>query len=194
MLVLPQAWEMFGASSRARSALHGLGVAEFQRVLSYGSRGLDVAAVQEQLVRRGYVVGKAGVDGIFARDTQAAVNRFQGDRGMVATGVVNRGVWTELFKTTEVSFGPQTIIGQPPASNVAPTMSFDEVTIFGRTPERQRADRLAVERLTVETPDGSPSVIIERLKKKVPTWAWLVGGLVLGGLVLAIATSGRSKG
>lgn len=43
---------------------------------------MDVKALQQRLLALGYSVGAAGADGIFGRDTIAAVKKFQADRGL----------------------------------------------------------------------------------------------------------------
>jgi len=61
-----------------------------------GSRGEDVRYCQEQLIKRGYDVGKTGADGIFGNGTLAAVKNFQRDNGLSADGVVGPRTWEKL--------------------------------------------------------------------------------------------------
>jgi hypothetical protein len=62
-------------------------------VLSLGDRGPDVRELQEQLNARG-----AGleVDGIFGRNTQAAVMAFQAESGLEVDGIAGRATWQAL--------------------------------------------------------------------------------------------------
>ena len=55
------------------------------RSLKIGSRGTEVANLQQRLKDLGYTIGK--VDGIFGSQTQKAVKAFQKDNGLVADGI-----------------------------------------------------------------------------------------------------------
>ncbi len=66
------------------------------RVLRRGSRGTDVADVQERLRELGYLPGP--VDGIFGRMTEEAVIKFQGDRGLTPDGIVGPITYNALFQ------------------------------------------------------------------------------------------------
>ncbi|GBG55773.1 ErfK/YbiS/YcfS/YnhG protein [Sporomusaceae bacterium FL31] len=58
-----------------------------QRVLKYESVGSDVVQLQNQLKALGYLEGRA--DGLFNRDTEQAVKRFQHDHDLKADGIVD---------------------------------------------------------------------------------------------------------
>lgn len=58
-----------------------------RRVLRYETTGMDVVQVQVKLRKLGYLEGRA--DGFFNRDTEIAVKRFQHDKGLKATGIVD---------------------------------------------------------------------------------------------------------
>ncbi|SHJ42287.1 Lipoprotein-anchoring transpeptidase ErfK/SrfK [Propionispora hippei DSM 15287] len=60
-----------------------------QRALRYASMGADVVQLQRKLQELGYLEGRA--DGFFNRDTETAVKRFQHDKGVKVTGVVDKG-------------------------------------------------------------------------------------------------------
>lgn len=64
-----------------------------QGILMIGDRGEEVVKLQEALNARG-----AGLlpDGIFGRDTQAALMRFQASAGLVADGVAGPRTWSAL--------------------------------------------------------------------------------------------------
>lgn len=64
-----------------------------KRTLFRGSRGSDVVAIQEKLIRLGYLKGKA--DGIFGYGTEKAVKDFQKANKMKVTGQIG---WEEYRK------------------------------------------------------------------------------------------------
>lgn len=62
--------------------------------LRTGSRGEDVRILQENLRQLGFLNDAA--DGIFGRDTNAAVRSFQKAQGLSVDGVVGAGTWAAL--------------------------------------------------------------------------------------------------
>ncbi|HHY26710.1 MAG TPA: LysM peptidoglycan-binding domain-containing protein [Desulfitobacterium dehalogenans] len=66
------------------------------RILRRGSRGNDVAEVQVRLSELGYIPGP--IDGIFGAKTEAAVIRFQRDRGLTPDGIVGPLTYNVLFQ------------------------------------------------------------------------------------------------
>ncbi|MFE7836144.1 protein kinase [Streptomyces sp. NPDC057474] len=65
-----------------------------------GNTGKRVLQVQCMLSKRGYSLGGGGVDGEFDAGTEAAVQSFQRDKGLLVTdGVVRPRVWTALRST-----------------------------------------------------------------------------------------------
>ena len=62
------------------------------------ARGNLTKIIQRRLRAKGYSIGRAGVDGIFGRDTENAVKRFQRDNGLKVDGIVGRNTWKELFR------------------------------------------------------------------------------------------------
>lgn len=72
------------------------------RLVKRGSQGNDVKHVQNALIVAGYSVGKTGADGDFGKNTEAAVIRFQKEKGLEADGIVGKntvealgGKWKE---------------------------------------------------------------------------------------------------
>lgn len=55
--------------------------------LTYGSRGDDVRKLQQALQSAGYDIGSTGADGVYGRNTQAAVRRYQQANGLGADGI-----------------------------------------------------------------------------------------------------------
>jgi hypothetical protein len=71
---------------RTRAKLGRLGRPLYgRRLIRRGLVGLDVSVLQFTLTRRGM---RVGVDGVFGRNTDRAVRRFQSRRGLVVDGVV----------------------------------------------------------------------------------------------------------
>ena len=66
--------------------------------LLLGSRSSDVKTLQEMLNAKGYNAGS--VDGIFGRNTRAAVIAFQNANGLAADGIVGKLTWARLYDTT----------------------------------------------------------------------------------------------
>jgi len=58
-----------------------------QRQLKYESTGADVVQLQRKLRELGYLEGRA--DGIFNKDTEAALKRFQHDMGFKINGITD---------------------------------------------------------------------------------------------------------
>lgn len=55
--------------------------------LTYGSRGDDVRKLQQALQSAGYDIGSTGADGVYGRNTQAAVRRYQQANGLGVDGI-----------------------------------------------------------------------------------------------------------
>lgn len=69
------------------------------RLLKAGCRGDDVKDLQAELQRRGYNIGKYGVDGIFGKSTSytcKAVKQFQKDNKLFADGKVGKNTAHKL--------------------------------------------------------------------------------------------------
>lgn len=62
--------------------------APLPRDLGRGDRGDDVKALQEILVKRGYVLLESKANGVFGRETEACVVHFQWKHGLRVDGVV----------------------------------------------------------------------------------------------------------
>lgn len=63
-------------------------------ILRRGRRGEDVRILQENLRQLGFLNGAA--DGIFGRNTNAAVRSFQKAQGLSVDGIVGAGTWAAL--------------------------------------------------------------------------------------------------
>ena len=65
--------------------------------LGRGSSGKTVAAVQLQLLGRGYHIGPDGADGELGTNTERAVIAFQKDSGLVSDGIIGPATGAALF-------------------------------------------------------------------------------------------------
>lgn len=89
---------------------------DYTRVLKVGRHGNDVAQLQMRLKAGNYLFGKA--DGIYGPETEAAVKKFQKDKGLSKVdGIVGEETWTEIYKIDisnaeqDNSVDPETSIG-----------------------------------------------------------------------------------
>lgn len=70
--------------------------------LRRGDRGQYVTLAQTELINQGYSCGASGADGIFGKDTEAAVKRFQNDhtgsdgKPLKVDGVIGAQTWAAL--------------------------------------------------------------------------------------------------
>lgn len=65
-----------------------------------GWSGAEVKRLQQALIDKGYSCGAYGVDGTFGNDTEAAVRKFQTDRGLAVDGIVGPVTQTALYGST----------------------------------------------------------------------------------------------
>ena len=72
---------------------------ETKPTLRRGDKGKYVTLAQTELINKGYDCGSTGADGIFGKNTEAAVKRFQNDYGLAVTGVINDATWSALDGT-----------------------------------------------------------------------------------------------
>jgi hypothetical protein len=66
------------------------------RDLGRGDRGEDVKALQSLLVKRGYLLLRPQINGVFGRETEACVVHFQWKHGLHVDGVVGEGTRNAL--------------------------------------------------------------------------------------------------
>ena len=65
--------------------------------LRTGSSGSDVKKLQQTLVDAGYDVGKSGADGVFGKNTLAAVKQYQKDNGLAVDGIAGKNTLGSLY-------------------------------------------------------------------------------------------------
>ena len=85
-------------SAQAPFGLNVLEKDTSKQTIRNGSKGEDVKACQEILMKLGYDLGPCGADGDFGKCTDAAVRKFQEERGLVVDGIVGKMTWKELMK------------------------------------------------------------------------------------------------
>lgn len=73
--------------------------------LKNGSTGSDVKKLQEALIDAGYDVGKTGADGVFGKNTLAAVKQYQKDNGLSVDGIAGKNTLGSLYATGSSSGG-----------------------------------------------------------------------------------------
>src|SRR5260370_3592057 len=81
-----------------------------ERTLRIGSRGQAVVTIQQALVDAGLPLPRFGADGDFGAETQAAVQNFQRQNGLVADGAVGPNTMASLdafFASGSPPPGPQ---------------------------------------------------------------------------------------
>jgi hypothetical protein len=67
-------------------------------MLSKGSKGNSVKALQTLLIGFGFSCGSCGADGDFGASTQLAVKKFQSAKGLSVDGIVGSNTWSKLLK------------------------------------------------------------------------------------------------
>lgn len=70
---------------------------DYRPTLRRYAKGEWVKEMQAELLRRGYDLGKWGVDGSFGAQTEAALKAFQKDNGLVADGICGEKSWAALL-------------------------------------------------------------------------------------------------
>ena len=84
--------------------------------LKYGSSGSDVEKLQNALISAGYDVGSTGADGVFGKNTDAAVRKYQQDNGLTVDGIAGNNTLGKLYGTSTTSVTTTT-----PAATTTPT-------------------------------------------------------------------------
>ena len=72
--------------------------------LRKGDRGSFVTLMQTELIAKGYSCGAKSADGIFGKDTEAAVKAFQRDNGLNPDGICGQKTWAMLDSPTTTLF------------------------------------------------------------------------------------------
>ena len=94
------------------AAADSAAAAAAQPTVYSGSRGESVRTLQERLNAKGFNAGS--VDGIFGKNTRAAVLAFQKANGLAADGIVGKLTWAKLYDTTAALPAASTAAGTQP--------------------------------------------------------------------------------
>ena len=94
------------------AAADSAAAAAAQPTVYSGSRGESVKTLQEKLNAKGFNAGS--VDGIFGKNTRAAVMAFQKANGLAADGIVGKLTWAKLYDTTAALPAASTATGTQP--------------------------------------------------------------------------------
>ena len=73
--------------------------------LKNGSTGKDVEKLQKALEAAGYDVGKTGADGVYGKNTAAAVKQYQKDNGLAVDGIAGKNTQGLLYGTNLMAQG-----------------------------------------------------------------------------------------
>ena len=150
------------------------------QVIRRGSRGDDVAQIQQFLAARGYDVG--AVDGVFGRRTEEAVRQFQMEAGIAQDGRVGPETMTAAQRVSDAPPIPvmrddpmgspvEAPSGNPPNPGIAPDMAMDqapgvpmaqEPQQSGPTPEQRQ---MAIQSLTERLPDVDPTAEMDKYRQ-----------------------------
>ena len=71
--------------------------------LKYGSSGEEVKKLQNALIDAGYDVGSTGADGVFGKNTQAAVQAYQKANGLAVDGIAGVNTLGKLYGTSNTT-------------------------------------------------------------------------------------------
>lgn len=74
--------------------------------LKNGSTGKDVEKLQTALKAAGYDVGSTGADGVYGKNTTAAVKKYQKDHGLAVDGIAGKNTQGLLYSTANASSKP----------------------------------------------------------------------------------------
>jgi peptidoglycan hydrolase-like protein with peptidoglycan-binding domain len=103
--------------------------AELRPTLRFGDGGAVVSELQGMLSLLGYYPNP--VDGRFDENTEAAVQAFQTDVGLIADGIVGPVTWQRLLPTPSTEFTPPAVAVAP----ATPTPQPAPVTAPATSPE-----------------------------------------------------------
>jgi hypothetical protein len=102
--------------------------------LKTGSSGSDVKKLQNALVAAGYDVGKTGADGVYGKNTAAAVKKYQKDNGLSVDGIAGPNTMGALYGGNTIAAG-----AMAGAQIAAGTKSSQPTTTAAKTAQNSTA-------------------------------------------------------
>lgn len=161
-------------------------ISSIYQVLSKGSRGEDVAILQQRLSALGYNVGT--IDGIFGAKTEDAVKAFQRENGLPDTGAVHSTDLRLLFPEAPGA----AIVTLRPTLRPAPTAQYSRDSSHEPSPSdvKNFAVFILVSLIIIVAAVLIP-VIIKRAKNSPDQFRthWKIVGAVITGLLLWFVSS-----
>ncbi len=85
------------ATATVNAAKQAAGSTSSEPLYRVGSTGSDVQKLQKALAAAGYNVGNAGADGVYGKDTAAAVKQYQKDHGLAVDGIAGKNTLGSLY-------------------------------------------------------------------------------------------------
>lgn len=101
--------------------------------LKYGSTGSDVKKLQTALIDAGYDVGSTGADGVFGKNTQAAVQAYQKANGLAVDGIAGTNTLGSLYGTSAAPAAATTPTTTPKTTAAQETVTAQESNNGGTT-------------------------------------------------------------
>ena len=91
------------ATATVNAAKQAAGSTSSDTLYRVGSTGREVAKLQEALAAAGYDVGSAGADGVYGKDTAAAVKQYQKDHGLAVDGIAGKNTLGSLYNANNTA-------------------------------------------------------------------------------------------
>ena len=91
------------ATATVNAAKQAAGSTSSDTLYRVGSTGREVAKLQEALAAAGYDVGNAGADGVYGKDTAAAVKQYQKDHGLAVDGIAGKNTLGSLYNANNTA-------------------------------------------------------------------------------------------
>lgn len=116
-------------------------MAEYYKI---GSKGDDVKKLQQQLVNAGYGVGSYGVDGVYGKDTAAAVSAYQKAKGLTVDGIAGAETLGSLYAPIVPTATPAATPAAKPATasqTALPPTDIQQQTPVYQSPYTQQTQQ-----------------------------------------------------
>jgi hypothetical protein len=98
--------------------------------------GIDFPELKDEVkeLQRKLRFSESQIDGKFGLTTEAAVKRFQSDKGLLADGIVGENTWTALFNEKVVEFAPHPVkVGNFDVDKIIDSIPFPNIRVSART-------------------------------------------------------------